>query len=91
MLEVCILFPVKSIWRVKVPSEVASFASIWRVKVPTKVVSFTWTAAWVKIPTKDYEKEERSKRAEVRGELEDNASGGNFVAAKIRGTMVERG
>lgn len=50
MLEVCIPFPVKSIWRVKVPTEVASFASIWRVKVPTKVVSFTWTAACGKIP-----------------------------------------
>lgn len=72
MLEVCIPFPVKSIWRVK-------------------VVSFTWTAACGKIPTKDYEKEERSKRAEARVELEDNASGGNFVAAKIQSTMVERG
>lgn len=91
MLEVCILFPGKSIWRVKVPTEVASFASIWRVKVPTKVVSFTLTAACGKIPTKDYEKEERLNSAEARVELEDNASGGNFVAAKIQSTMVERG
>lgn len=85
MLEVCILFPVKSIWRVKVPTEVASFASIWRVKVPTKVVSFTWTAACVKIPTKDYEKEERSKTAEAKGGIGRQCFWRKFCGSKNPG------